>query len=74
MAKKSELSLRKTLASQAFLEGKKQEFLGFLEIGAAKELDRVRAEMHALLDSQLDAIQEMHTEYQKEQQYARRGG
>lgn len=74
MAKRSEVAMRQANAATAFIEGKMQEFFGYLELGNVEGIERVRVEMHALVDVRLDALQSAHKEIQREMEVAKRAG
>jgi hypothetical protein len=66
------IETRKALAAKFFFDGKMQEFLGYIELGNPKGIELSRAELHELLDVQLDALQRTHYEIRKEAERARR--
>lgn len=72
MARRSEIAMRQVHAAVAFMEGKLSEFMGHLELGNAEGMERVRVELHALLDTRLDGIQNVCVELRKEMELDRK--
>ena len=72
MSKRYSAAIRKVAANKMFLEGKVQEFMGYLELGHAPGVETSREQVHALTDVYLDSLQDVHTIAQEDASRERR--